>query len=110
MEKLEFEQRGKNLSDPSVDVSFSHNRSHLVHPPAALCGLHFKSGVYGFGNLLFVERIDDDRIGEFPGRSREVAQNQNAIIIRTAGDEFFRNKIHTVVERTDEAELRQPME
>jgi len=59
-----------------------------------------------FRDTVDVIRIDDARISQLVGRSRELAQDQYAILIPSARDELFRHKVHPIANRRDEHDVR----
>ena len=54
--------------------------------------------------------IDDQRLGQLLRRAGQLAQNQHAVEIVARGDELLRHKVHAVVQRRDDAEVREPVE
>ena len=55
-------------------------------------------------NLVDIVRVDDQRLLEILGGAREARQNKNAgISVVLGGDILFRDEIHSVAQRRDEA-------
>src|SRR5579864_3109813 len=61
------------------------------------------------GSLLQGKGIHDQGIAKLPRRARERTQNQDAILINPARNEFFGNQIHAVVQRVNDTEVRHQM-
>ena len=62
------------------------------------------------GDFVDAERIDQQGSRQLPGRPGKAAQDQRAVFIGTAGDEFLGHQVHAVVQRADDAEISQAVQ
>ena len=107
---VDLDQRRDDLRRPSVDVVLGHHLAHPPHPAAPLLARHGKRLVHRVGQLLDGERVDQHRVGQLPGGAGELAEDQHAVLVDAAGDELLGDQVHPVVQRADDAELRQPVQ
>jgi hypothetical protein len=103
---LELEQRGNNFSSPPINVVLGHNLSHFLHPSFPFLRRHAQGDANRFCQLVFTERIDDDRVRQFARGPRKLTEYQDAVFVPAAGHVFFRHQIHAIVQRTYDAETR----
>src|SRR5579871_1029604 len=100
-----FTEIANQASGPAVDIALADVSPHALHANPPLLGRHFESAMNGVGQLLCVVRVDDQRVGELVAGARKTAQNQDALIVGTRGDKFFRHQVHAVVQRSHQAEV-----
>ena len=62
------------------------------------------------GEAVGVVGIDDQRVLELLRRARQRAQHQHAVLVVARRDEFLRDQVHPVVQRADDAEVRETVE
>ncbi len=84
--------------------------AHALHVLAAFLFRHLQRLAHGAGHLLDGKRVDQNGILQLAGRSREIAEDQHAVVVEAAGDEFLGDEVHAVVQRRHDAEVRQPMQ
>ena len=82
--------------------------AHPLHLAATLVLGHRQRPVNRLGGLLDGERVDQQGVAQFPSRSREAAEDQDAVVV--AGDVFLGHEIHPIVERADDAESREAVQ
>ena len=80
-------------------------RAHALHARVTLFGRHFQRAANGFGELLDVVGIDEERVAQFAGGAGELAEDQDAVFVLARGDIFLGDEIHAVVQRGDHAEI-----
>ena len=72
---------------------------------------HGQALMQAIGDRLDVERVDDQRVGQFLGRAGEAGQNKHAGVRRVlGGDEFLGHQVHAVAQRGYHAEPGEPIE
>ena len=61
-----------------------------------------------FTESMRVVGIDDQGLGELPGRTGEMGQHQDTFFVVTGGDEFLGDEIHSVMQAADDADIGRP--
>ena len=62
------------------------------------------------GEAVDVVRIDDERLVQLLRRARQRAQHQHAVLVVARRDELLGDEVHPVVQRADDAEVREAVE
>ena len=100
-------QFGDDVRSPKIDVVLADDLPHPRHPAPLFFCRHFDRPPDALGELLDRVGIDRDGVGQFPSRPREAAQQEDPRQIILGGDELLRYQVHSVVERTDDAQIGQ---
>ena len=66
--------------------------------------------IEGVREAVDVVWVDDQRILQLLGRARQRAQHEHAVLVVARGDEFLGHQIHSIVQRADDAEVRESVE
>src|SRR5207253_796912 len=96
----------EHASCPAVDVELLDKSTHAPHPSTLLYLGHGQSDVERGGKLIDVVRVDHERLSQFTGSSRELTEDQDALLVIAGADEFFGDQIHPVVETADHTDIR----
>ena len=67
--------------------------------------IHDQGQAYGFGCLVNVVRIDQQGVTQFARRTGETTQHQHSVFIVAGCEELFRDKVHSIVQRRNQAQV-----
>jgi hypothetical protein len=84
-----------------------------LHEPHAFLLLFYrrlKRFLQGAGDLRPVIGVDDNRLGQLLGGSRHLAQYKNPLAVGLRRHVFFRDQIHAVPQRRDQADVADRIE
>src|SRR5439155_21981146 len=93
------------VASPAVDVVFFDHLLQALHSGGLLLEFHLQREANGLGQLLGVVRVHDQGVPQLAGRSRELAQDQHALLVVAGGHKLLGYKGHSVVERGHHAEV-----
>ena len=92
-----FRKLGDQVPRPAIDVVFLDDVPHAPHARLAFVCVHFKRHADCVRHLIGIVGVDDQRIAQFAGRARELAQDERAFFVLARGHEFLGHQIHAVV-------------
>ncbi len=100
------------MSDAQLPINCSSgddlpHRSHTAH---LFVARHVDGASERRCERVDVVWIDDDGLLEFLCRACQGAQHKDTVLVVPGGDELLCNEIHSIVQRADDAEVREPVE
>ena len=95
---------------PAEHVSSGDHTAKCAHPRAPLLARHVDGADERGRKSVHVVRIDDEGVLQLLRRTRQLAQHQHAVLVVARGDEFLGDQVHPVVQRADDAEVRETVE
>ena len=101
----------KERIHPPEDILVAYQTSHALHARAAFGLVHAERIQNRIGHLLDIIGIHQHRAGpELLGRTGELAENQDAIVlIHAACAIFFGHEVHAVLERRNQRDFARPV-
>src|SRR5260370_38583708 len=94
---------GEKVGGPTVDVVFVNGFAQVEHAGGLLLGAHIERLVNGIGKLLDVIGIDEQSVCKFVSVAGKRTEAQDDLFIVASGDDYLGHQIHTVMQRSDQA-------
>lgn len=93
------------LFAPLVDVVAFDAAAEEGHAHAGVGLGHAEGELDGVDELVEVSGVDDEGAGEFAGGAGELAEDEDAAVVGSAGDVFLGDEVHAVAEWGDEHDV-----
>ena len=100
----------EDVGRPQEHVVTRDDATKGAHAHATLLGRHVDSLRDRPRESVDIVRIDHQCIAQFLRGPGHFAQHEHAVAIVARGDELLRDEVHPVVERADDAEVREAVE
>ena len=91
---------------PAVDVVVLHISAHVAHAIDGFFDAHVEGLRDCFGGCQNIVWVDEDGVMQLARRAGELAENQDATLVRASGNKFLGHQIHAIVEGGDHAQMR----
>jgi hypothetical protein len=96
----------QHAASPAENVELGDETAHQAHAVALFHFWHGQCHVKCGGALVSIVGIDDQCLGQFPCRTGELGQNEDAALVIACRDKFLGDQVHAVMQAADKAQIR----